>query len=265
MTKNWTNLQLKKKLNIFFNRIAIYLSLGLHKGRPIYRRSIQPLKENSQHCKTRNLKKNFYSIFVGHFCPPGSGYGSIDLIESGSNPDPKYWSAYRICSGEGFPRSRRQRGLNAQRCDSWVWHYFQVDILIVCPVTVVERPDPHKVNTRCGTVLQHHVYNQESVLFTVDMLFSYRELFFTSFFPSPPSNISHVCRSELKLLEYATARYRIVFPSLLKMWYVSRALKVLIFTIFWCSCADLILIVGLLCDSGVRFGLTDSEDYFGEW
>ena len=28
-------------------------------------------------------------FFVGHFCPPGSGsgYGFIDLIESGSNPD----------------------------------------------------------------------------------------------------------------------------------------------------------------------------------
>ncbi len=32
---------------------------------------------------------NFFSTFVGHFCPPdsGSGYGSTDLIES--NPDPK--------------------------------------------------------------------------------------------------------------------------------------------------------------------------------
>ncbi len=29
-------------------------------------------------------------MFVGHFCPPGSGYGSRDPIESGSNPDP-YW------------------------------------------------------------------------------------------------------------------------------------------------------------------------------
>jgi hypothetical protein len=31
--------------------------------------------------------------FCGHFCPPGSGsgYGYTDLIESGSNPDPKHW------------------------------------------------------------------------------------------------------------------------------------------------------------------------------
>ncbi len=26
---------------------------------------------------------------MGHFCPPGSGSGSIDPIESGSNPDPQ--------------------------------------------------------------------------------------------------------------------------------------------------------------------------------
>ncbi len=92
---------------------------------------------------------------------------------------------------------------------------FRYIFLVVCPVTVVESPDPHKVNTiRYGTELQRHVYNQESVLFTVDMLFSYRELFFTSHFPSPPSNISHVCRSELQLQEYATG---IVFPSLVKM------------------------------------------------
>jgi hypothetical protein len=34
---------------------------------------------------------NFYkflSTFVGHFCPPGSGSGSTDPIEYGSNPDP---------------------------------------------------------------------------------------------------------------------------------------------------------------------------------
>jgi hypothetical protein len=33
----------------------------------------------------------FYKLlptFVGHFCPPGSGSGSTDPIEYGSNPDP---------------------------------------------------------------------------------------------------------------------------------------------------------------------------------
>ncbi len=37
---------------------------------------------NIQHFKTRNFST--FSIFVGHFCPPGS----TDLIESGSDTDP---------------------------------------------------------------------------------------------------------------------------------------------------------------------------------
>jgi hypothetical protein len=30
---------------------------------------------------------------MGNFCPPGCGYGSSNLIQSGSNPDldPKHW------------------------------------------------------------------------------------------------------------------------------------------------------------------------------
>jgi hypothetical protein len=35
-----------------------------------------------------NMKFLFFAIFVGHFCPPGSEYGSTDVIKSGSNPDP---------------------------------------------------------------------------------------------------------------------------------------------------------------------------------
>jgi hypothetical protein len=35
-----------------FKKVAIYLSLGLPKGRPSYRRSLQPSKENIQHFKT---------------------------------------------------------------------------------------------------------------------------------------------------------------------------------------------------------------------
>jgi hypothetical protein len=41
-----------KKLEIFLIKIASYLSLGLHKGRPSYRRSIKPSKENIQHFKS---------------------------------------------------------------------------------------------------------------------------------------------------------------------------------------------------------------------
>ncbi len=43
----------------FFNKIAIYPSLGIHKGGPSYRRSLQPSRENIQHL--------FY--FCGSFLP----------------------------------------------------------------------------------------------------------------------------------------------------------------------------------------------------
>jgi hypothetical protein len=35
----------------FLIKYAIYLSLGLHKGRPSYKRGLQPSKENIQHFK----------------------------------------------------------------------------------------------------------------------------------------------------------------------------------------------------------------------
>jgi hypothetical protein len=41
-----------ENLNIFSSKTTIYLSLGLHKGRLSYRRSLQPSKENIQHFKT---------------------------------------------------------------------------------------------------------------------------------------------------------------------------------------------------------------------
>jgi hypothetical protein len=45
-----------EKIKYFFlSKIAIYLSLGLHKGHPSYRRRLQPSKEN------------FFSIFVCYF------------------------------------------------------------------------------------------------------------------------------------------------------------------------------------------------------
>ncbi len=43
--------------------MATYLSLGLHKGRPSYRRSLQPSKEYIQHFKTWKFRTFFY--FVG--------------------------------------------------------------------------------------------------------------------------------------------------------------------------------------------------------
>ncbi len=57
----------------FISKTTIYLSLGLHKESPSYRRSLQLSKAAIQHFKTWTFQKN--STFVGHFCPPGSGSG----------------------------------------------------------------------------------------------------------------------------------------------------------------------------------------------
>ncbi len=58
-----------------WSKIAGFLSLlGLNKGRPSYRRSLQPSKENIQHFKTWKFCTFFY--FLGNFCPPRSGSGS---------------------------------------------------------------------------------------------------------------------------------------------------------------------------------------------
>ncbi len=71
MTKNWIKITAEKKNLIFFwSKTVIYLSLGLHKVCPGYRRSLQLTKEAIQHFKTW-----IFSTFVGHFCPPGSGSG----------------------------------------------------------------------------------------------------------------------------------------------------------------------------------------------
>ncbi len=60
-----------KKITFFFwSKTAIYLSLGLHKVCPSYRRSLQLTKEAIQHFKTW-----IFSTFVGHFCAPGFGSG----------------------------------------------------------------------------------------------------------------------------------------------------------------------------------------------
>ncbi len=61
MTKNWKKFAAVKLFYILFgSKIAIYLSLGLHKGHTIYRRSIQPSKENIQHFKTWKFFTFFY-------------------------------------------------------------------------------------------------------------------------------------------------------------------------------------------------------------
>ncbi len=92
MTKNWRKkIQLKNILNIFFwSKIAIYLYLGLHKG---VQATIEAFGPQKKHPSLQKMKIiNFFIIFVGKFCPPGSGFGlrirnrilTRDPIESGS-------------------------------------------------------------------------------------------------------------------------------------------------------------------------------------
>ncbi len=50
MTKNWGKNY--RRIFFFFSKTTIYLSLGLHKGRPSYRRSLQLSKENIKYFKT---------------------------------------------------------------------------------------------------------------------------------------------------------------------------------------------------------------------
>ncbi len=83
MTQNQEKISRWKKYSIFLSKTTIYLSIGLYKGRSSYRRSLQPLKEEN-HPALQNMKLIF-SIFVGHFWPPGSGF--TDLIESGSGSE----------------------------------------------------------------------------------------------------------------------------------------------------------------------------------
>ncbi len=61
------NLQLKKKLDMLLKKIAIWSSLGLHKGRTSYSRSLQPSKKNIQHFKTWKFFPFFY--FCRSFLP----------------------------------------------------------------------------------------------------------------------------------------------------------------------------------------------------
>ncbi len=53
--------------NFFLSKTAIYLSLGLHKVCPSYRRSLQLSKEAIQHFKTWTFTNFFY--FFGSFLP----------------------------------------------------------------------------------------------------------------------------------------------------------------------------------------------------
>jgi hypothetical protein len=61
---------LEKNLIFFWSKTAIYLSLGLHKGRLRKRRSLHPSKENIQQFKESKHKiSEIFSYFCGSFLP----------------------------------------------------------------------------------------------------------------------------------------------------------------------------------------------------
>jgi hypothetical protein len=62
------------------SKIAIYLSLGLHKGGQSYLQK-KPSALKREHTALRNMKfHRFFSIFVGHVCLSGSGFRIRILI-----------------------------------------------------------------------------------------------------------------------------------------------------------------------------------------
>ncbi len=85
MIENLKKFTALNKIFFFFIKIAIYLSLSLHKGCLSYRRSLQPSKENIQHFKTWNFLYIFSWVIFAFLDPdPDSGSGSTDLTGSGS-------------------------------------------------------------------------------------------------------------------------------------------------------------------------------------
>ncbi len=80
-----------KKLQIKFLKMFFYQNCNLLIPRPPKRMSKPQEKPSALkrgYPALHNMKfLNFFSIFVAHFCPPVSWFGSNDLIESGSNPD----------------------------------------------------------------------------------------------------------------------------------------------------------------------------------
>jgi hypothetical protein len=99
MIKSWKKLQMKKNLSNLDEKMAIYCTNVLIPGPPKRTSKLQekPSALKREHPALQQLKFiSFFSIFVSHFCLPGSGSGSHRVripIESGSNsdPDPDHW------------------------------------------------------------------------------------------------------------------------------------------------------------------------------
>jgi hypothetical protein len=75
----------EKKLFFFDQKLKCTYSKASIKNVQVTEKAFRSQKRPSNTSKHELIKK--FSTFVGHFCPPGSGSGSTDPIESGSDPD----------------------------------------------------------------------------------------------------------------------------------------------------------------------------------
>ncbi len=85
--------KIEKYLQFFFgSKIAIYLSLGLHKGRPSYRKSLQPSKK--EHPALQNMKILYFFYFCGTFLPSWIRIWiqQLKFMRIHAVPDPQPWS-----------------------------------------------------------------------------------------------------------------------------------------------------------------------------
>ncbi len=78
----WQNIVKFYRLKKFQNCYGIYLFLGLHEGRPSYRRSLHLTKENIRNSKHKI--SYFFSIVLGHLCPLDPDPTDQRQCESGS-------------------------------------------------------------------------------------------------------------------------------------------------------------------------------------
>jgi hypothetical protein len=61
----------------------------------VFKLQKKPTAPKREHPALQNIIfLNFFSIFVGHICPPESGYGSTDLINPDPDPDPEHCCQY---------------------------------------------------------------------------------------------------------------------------------------------------------------------------
>jgi hypothetical protein len=117
---------------ILCSRPAIYLFLGFHIGRPSYRRSLQPSKENIQHFKNFNLLT--FLNFCWSFLPSWIRNANPDqllknsqtsfcyriMLKGKDDPEMKSLTVYRstitvpICTDQDLPIKQKNKKKNPE-------------------------------------------------------------------------------------------------------------------------------------------------------